>query len=89
MTDPKPEPAQPEEEAATAHEPLLEPGERKIVELVRAGLLNREIAEKLGLTEGTVKVYLNAIYKKTGTRNRTDLAVRSGQWRFGDDRHEQ
>lgn len=80
MTDPKPAPAQPDVEAVTAHQPLLESRERKIVELVRSGLRNREIAEKLGFTEGTVKVYLNMIYKKTGARNRTDLAVRAAEW---------
>jgi DNA-binding NarL/FixJ family response regulator len=51
-----------------------------MVKLVRAGLRNREIAQKLGFTEGTVKVYLNRIYNKTGARNRTELAVRAAEW---------
>jgi two-component system, NarL family, nitrate/nitrite response regulator NarL len=61
-------------------EELLSSRERNMVKLVRAGLRNREIAEKLGVTEGTVKVYLNRIYKKTGARNRTELAVRAAEW---------
>lgn len=60
-------------------EQLLSARDRKIVELVRDGLRNREIAERLGFTEGTVKTYLNLIYKKTGVRNRTELAVRAAQ----------
>ncbi len=58
-------------------EPSLSPRERSIVQLLRMGLRNREIGDKLGLTEGTVKTYLNALYKKTGTRNRTELAFRA------------
>jgi len=61
-------------------EPLLSSIERNMVKLVRAGLRNREIAQKLGFTEGTVKVYLNRIYNKTGARNRTELAVRAAEW---------
>ena len=53
----------------------LAPRERQISELVAQGLRNREIAERLAMSEGTVKVYLHGIYQKVGVENRTGLAI--------------
>lgn len=61
-------------------EPLLSPRECELVSLVRQGLRNREIAETLGITEGTVKVYLHTVFAKTGVANRTELAIRAAEW---------
>jgi two-component system nitrate/nitrite response regulator NarP len=61
------------------HAPSLTPRERELVELVRQGLRNRDIASQLGVTEGTVKVYLHAIFDKVGVDNRTELAMRAGE----------
>ena len=55
----------------------LAPRERELIGLVRKGLRNREIASELGVTEGTVKVYLHSIFDKTGVANRTELAMRA------------
>ena len=60
-----------------ASNPSLSPRERELVDLVRQGLRNRDIAERLGVTEGTVKVYLHAIFDKVGVDNRTELAMRA------------
>jgi two-component system, NarL family, nitrate/nitrite response regulator NarL len=57
--------------------PALTPRERDLVDLVRQGLRNREIAARLGVTEGTVKVYLHAIFDKLGVATRTELAIRA------------
>lgn len=57
----------------------LSPRERTLVRLVAQGLRNREIATELGITEGTVKVYLHAIFDKLGVANRTELAIRAGE----------
>jgi len=57
----------------------LTPRERDLVDLVRRGMRNREIAEELGVTEGTVKVYLHALFDKLGVDNRTELAMRAAQ----------
>lgn len=59
------------------HDPLaaLAPRERQIAELIAQGMRNREIAERLVLSEGTVKVYLHGIYQKVGVDNRTSLAL--------------
>jgi two-component system nitrate/nitrite response regulator NarP len=60
-----------------ARAPSLTPRERELIELVRQGLRNRDIANQLGVTEGTVKVYLHAIFDKVGVDNRTELAMRA------------
>ncbi|HEY0414084.1 MAG TPA: response regulator transcription factor [Allosphingosinicella sp.] len=49
--------------------------EKAIAELVQQGMRNREIALRLGMNEGTVKVYLHRIYRKLGIGSRTELAI--------------
>lgn len=49
--------------------------EKTIVSLIARGSRNRDIAAELGITEGTVKVYLHALYQKLAIENRTELAV--------------
>jgi len=49
--------------------------EKQVVALVAQGKLNKEIAYTLCLTEATVKDYMHRILRKTGTPNRTALAV--------------
>lgn len=49
--------------------------EQRIIELVAEGLSNREIAEKLYLSEGTVRNYISMILEKLQLRDRTQLAV--------------
>jgi two-component system nitrate/nitrite response regulator NarP len=63
--------------------PSLAPRERQLVGFVRKGLRNREIAAELGVTEGTVKVYLHAIFEKLGVGNRTELAIRADEFLSG------
>jgi two-component system, NarL family, nitrate/nitrite response regulator NarL len=60
--------------------PTLAPRERQLVRFVRQGLRNREIAQQLGVTEGTVKVYLHAVFDKLGVSNRTELAIRADEF---------
>lgn len=49
--------------------------EFSIIKLVAEGLSNREIAETLYLSEGTVRNYLSAVLEKLELRDRTQLAV--------------
>ena len=58
----------------------LAPRERQLIGFVRGGLRNREIAEKLGVTEGTVKTYLHTVFEKLGISNRTELAIRADEF---------
>ncbi len=48
--------------------------EREVIANVQMGLKNREIAEAMGITAGTVKVHLMHIFEKTGLRDRIQLA---------------
>jgi two-component system nitrate/nitrite response regulator NarP len=50
---------------------------REVVSLVRRGLSNRAIAERLGVSEGTVKVHLHAIYEKLDIHSRIELVSAS------------
>lgn len=45
-----------------------------IVRMVATGARNREIGEKLGISEGTVKMYLHTIYEKLGVSGRVELS---------------
>jgi len=49
--------------------------EKQIAELVCQAKLNKEIAFELRLTEGTIKEYLNRVFRKLQLKNRTELAM--------------
>lgn len=49
--------------------------ERAVASLARRGLRNKEIADELGLTEGTVKVHLHKVFDKLNIRGRTELIL--------------
>jgi DNA-binding NarL/FixJ family response regulator len=49
--------------------------ELAVLRLLGRGAANREIAEALALTEGTVKNYISAILAKTGLHDRTQAAL--------------
>ena len=53
----------------------LTPREKEVVRLICRGLRNRQIAENLHITPGTVKVHLMHIFEKTGLKDRLALAV--------------
>jgi hypothetical protein len=51
--------------------------------LVAGGLSNKEIERQLDMTEGTIKLHLNSIFRKMRVKNRTTLAalaLRFQQW---------
>jgi two-component system nitrate/nitrite response regulator NarL len=49
--------------------------QRELMALLARGLRNKEIAWRLGITEGTVKVHLNHLFRKVGVRDRFELAL--------------
>ena len=58
----------------------LTPRERDVLRLVATGMRNKQIAKKLGITEGTVKLYRGRGMLKLGVVNATELVglVRDG-----------
>jgi DNA-binding NarL/FixJ family response regulator len=52
----------------------LTPRELELVRLAALGLRNREMADRLAISEGTVKMHLHNIYKKMKFDNRVELA---------------
>ena len=56
----------------------ITPRELEILELSAAGLSNREIAERAGVSENTVKTHLSRVFDKLGARRRTQ-AVQLGK----------
>jgi DNA-binding NarL/FixJ family response regulator len=53
----------------------LSPRELQILELIVKGLSNKQIADRLGITEGTVKWHVNAILGRMNVSDRTQAAV--------------
>ena len=55
---------------------LLSSREKAVIEHILLGETNKQIAEKLFVTERTVKAHLGSIFKKTNTKNRFELSVK-------------
>jgi DNA-binding NarL/FixJ family response regulator len=49
--------------------------QQQVATLVCQKLSNKEIAAKLGFTEGTVRIHLHAIYARLGIHSRTQLMI--------------
>jgi len=49
--------------------------ELRVLDLISAGLTNREIAEQMSLAEKTVKNYVSSVLAKLGLRSRTQAAI--------------
>jgi DNA-binding NarL/FixJ family response regulator len=60
---------------AGVERPVLSHRENEVLTLVRCGLTNAEIAEKLFLAESTVKSHLSSIFTKFGVRSRKEVAA--------------
>ena len=61
---------------------ILSRRELEVVRAVARGLRNREIAERLGIAEGTVKLHLHTIYTKLQVDGRTALIVKLNEKSF-------
>jgi DNA-binding NarL/FixJ family response regulator len=61
---------------------LLSRREIEVVRAVAQGLRNRQIAERLGIAEGTVKLHLHTVYTKLGVDGRTALLAKLQQRSF-------
>jgi DNA-binding NarL/FixJ family response regulator len=62
--------------AANAEVEELSPREREILELLAQGFPNKEIADRLGVSDGTVRWHLRHVYEKLHVRSRTEAALK-------------
>jgi len=62
--------------APSSLDDVLTPSEVRIARLVAAGATNRQTATWLHISPKTVEAHLTHVYRKTGTRSRTELAGR-------------
>ena len=67
-----------ERDAARAATLGVTPRELEVLELIAAGLSNREIAERIFVSENTVKTHLSRLFDKLGAKRRTQ-AVQLGK----------
>jgi DNA-binding NarL/FixJ family response regulator len=62
--------------ASVPLEEHLTPRELEVLEVLAEGLSNRAIAQRLSISEHTVKFHVASIFAKLGAENRTDAVLR-------------
>jgi DNA-binding NarL/FixJ family response regulator len=73
------------ETAAIARLATLTPQQVRVLMMLSGGLLNKQIAHELGVSEATVKAHVSAILQKLGVESRTQAVIaaariEAGQW---------
>lgn len=53
----------------------LTPAQRRVTDYLGEGLLNKQIAYEMGISEATVKAHMTAIFRKLGVSNRTQALL--------------
>jgi len=69
----------PDEAAAAAQIATLTPQQFRVMTMLAEGLLNKQIAWELGVSEATVKAHMTTIMRKLGVSNRTQVALIASQ----------
>ncbi|KKW68718.1 LuxR family transcriptional regulator [Lampropedia cohaerens] len=64
-----------EEKDAAQRLATLTPQQMRVLQLVAAGRLNKQIAHDLGTSEATVKAHMSAVLRKLGATNRTEAVA--------------
>jgi DNA-binding NarL/FixJ family response regulator len=57
----------------------LTPSQLRILEGLKAGRLNKQIAFDLGVSEATIKAHLTSVFRKLGVHNRTQAVILANQ----------
>jgi DNA-binding NarL/FixJ family response regulator len=76
-TTPTPRPAVPPQQR-----PALTPRQVEVLNLLAEGRSTKEIAQRLNLGLGTVKVHLAGVYRALGAHNRMEAVVKAGRFRL-------
>jgi len=69
----------PAEADIAARVAALTPQQFRVLTMIAEGLLNKQIAWELGVSEATVKAHMTAIMRKLGVNNRTQVALAASQ----------
>ncbi len=62
----------------------LTPQQFNVLQLIKQGLLNKQIAFDLNISEATVKAHVTAIMRKLGVRNRTQAVMKVSRLKLED-----
>lgn len=73
--------AQPQGHGTTA--PVLTPRQQEVVHWIQAGLSNREIGDRLNLSEETIKSHVAVILRVLGVSTRLQAAMEARRWGYG------
>jgi len=71
--------AEPEEHDAAKRVAELTPQQFRVLQMLGVGLLNKQIAYDLGVSEATIKAHMTAILRKLGASNRTQAVLIAGK----------
>jgi DNA-binding NarL/FixJ family response regulator len=71
--------ASPEEKQVAVRVRELTPQQFRVLQMVGAGQLNKQIAHDLGISEATIKAHMTAIMRKLGASNRTQAVLIAGR----------
>jgi len=71
------------ESAAIARLATLTPQQVRVLMMLSGGLLNKQIAHELGVSEATVKAHVSAILQKLGVDSRTQAVIAAGKIEAG------
>jgi len=72
-------PADADEHAAAQGVAGLTPQQFRVLQMLGEGLLNKQIAWELGVSEATIKAHMTAILRKLGASNRTQAVLIAGK----------
>jgi DNA-binding NarL/FixJ family response regulator len=75
----RPMPLRDDEAQIAARVAELTPQQFRVLAMIAEGLLNKQIAYELGVSEATVKAHMTAIMRKLGCNNRTQVALAASQ----------
>ena len=54
---------------------IVTPQQYKVLGMLSDGLLNKQIAYELNVSEATIKAHMTAIFRKLGVKNRTQAVI--------------
>lgn len=77
MLNQPPEPSQGLQAAEPASFGQITPREREVLQLIGLGLTNRDIAQQLYISEGTVKTHVTHLLNRLNLKNRAQLAIQA------------